>query len=130
MRVLLVRPNARYDSIVVPIGLGYLAAHIRERHEVSLLDCEARNMDVEGLADRVERFRPDVIGFQMYSSDRTVVRSYLTRLSRMAIRPVVVAGGPHPSSVPREVLDEFAPHIDYAFAGEAEIAFAKFLSAL
>ena len=130
MRVLLVRPNARYDSIVVPIGLGYLAAHIRERHEVSLLDCEANNMDVGGLADRVERFKPDVIGFQMYSSDRTVVRSYLTRLSRMAIRPVVVAGGPHPSSVPREILDEFAPHIDYAFAGEAEIAFSRFLSAL
>lgn len=130
MRVLLVRPNARYDSIVPPIGLGYLAAHIRDRHEVGILDCEAKNLGVEGLADFVDRFRPDVIGFQMYSSDRTLVRSYLTRLGRMASRPVIVAGGPHPSSVPQGVLDEFAPHIDYAFAGEAEIALSKFLSVL
>jgi len=130
MRVLLVKPNAKSDSVVPPIGLGYLAARIRKIHEVEILDCEARDFGVDGLMLQAGKFKPDVVGVQVYSSDRGLVRSYLQRLSNLSPKPVLVMGGPHPSSVPEKVLDEFSPELDYAFAGEAEIGFSRFLSLL
>ena len=42
---------------------------------------------------------------------------------------VIVAGGAHPSAVPAQVL-HMLPDVDYAFKGESEIGFARFLDFL
>jgi radical SAM superfamily enzyme YgiQ (UPF0313 family) len=130
MRVLLVKPNSKADSIVPPLGLGYLATQIRDRHEVQVLNCLLQDLDLQAFLRRARRFRPDVVGLQIYTSDRNVSRDYLRGLSQLSPRPLLVAGGPHPSSLPQRVLEDFAPELDYAFAGEAEVGFARFLECL
>jgi radical SAM superfamily enzyme YgiQ (UPF0313 family) len=127
MRVLLVKPNAATDSVLPPLGLGYLAAGIRDEHVVDILNCQARGLRLAAFLEEVERFRPDVLGLQVYSSDRAVVRRYVGALHERRPGLKVVLGGPHPSSVPGTVLAEFGAAVHCAFAGEAERPFARWL---
>ncbi len=128
MRILLVKPNASTDSIVPPLGLGYLAEQLRRDHDVAILNCLARDLNLTEFLGEVKRFVPDVVGLQVYTSDREVVRRYLGRLHELHPRPTIVVGGPHPSSVPELVLDELGPAVDFAFAGEAELPFKQWIA--
>ncbi len=130
MRVLLVKPRSHTDSVTPPLGLGYLAEQIRGHHRVAVLDCLARGLTTEGLLREVRRRQPQVVGIQVYTSDREVVRRYLRALSRLHPMPVIVVGGPHPSSVPQSVLQDLGPAVAFAFAGEAELPFARWLDLL
>ena len=44
MNILLVRPKSRTDSIIPPLGLGYLAKQIYLNHKVKIIDCLKDNI--------------------------------------------------------------------------------------
>lgn len=138
MRVLLVSPpmtgKDRYGELagagtyLPPLGLAYLAATIRDRHEVRILDAEVLGWsEAETLAE-IARWRPEVLGF-------TVVTPAIVKVSSMcraakAADPslTIVVGGPHPSALPLETLACEA--IDAAVVGEGEVTFVELLDAI
>ena len=63
MRVLLVSANReQLPSPVVPLGLLYVAAAVRDAHEVELVDLCFADDPIHTIQERVAGFRPDVVG--------------------------------------------------------------------
>ena len=126
----------RYSSAIgagggqqIPLGVYYLAAYIRqEGFETDVIDAEALDMDAEGVIQRLERGRYNVLGI----STTTVAfhRSLdLARKVKSAVPDaIIVIGGPHVSCQPRQSL-EFED-FDFAVRNEGEVTFSRLLSTL
>lgn len=131
MKVLLVKPNNLSDHIQPSLGLAYLAARIRDRHEVVILDCIKENI---GPAEFVQRtlkdWCPDVVGIQCYTFDLGNVRKLLKATKEWNPDIVTVVGGAHISSDPIRAFENLNENLDFAFAGEAETGFPKFIDML
>lgn len=130
MRILLVQPYSRSYVIMPSLGLGYIAAvSTREGHEVTILNCIKEQMGVEGFADYLRSRTFDVIGFQMFSYDISIVAKLLAVIRSLQPAVITVAGGAHPSGDPDGVMAAL-PELDFAFKGEAEIGFVTLLQVL
>lgn len=130
MRVLLVKPYNQSDHIQPSLGLGYLATAIRDRHSVKILDCIKEGVTVDRFRSVVKRYGPDIVGFQCYTFDLSFVNKALKAVRRINKGIVTVAGGPHPSAMPEEMMDIFKKYLDFAFVGEAEIGFSQLVERL
>ncbi len=121
MKVLLVKPYNLSDHIQPSLGLGMLASAIRHKHEVEILDCIKEGVKISRFRERVERFAPQVVGFQTYTFDLDFVKEALRICKEMDAQAVTMVGGPHPSGAPIETMEFFYRDLDFAFGGEAEI---------
>ncbi|MCX7716151.1 MAG: B12-binding domain-containing radical SAM protein [Endomicrobia bacterium] len=131
MKVLLVRPNAKVDSIVVPIGLAYLAAQIKDRYEVVILDCLKDNMSHYDFLMFVKKFLPDVVGLQVYHTDKEVALRYVKAVKEYKSSIFTVIGGPYSSCEDsNNIFRFFGKYLDYAFVGESEVGFKKLVEKL
>jgi len=130
MKVLLLKPNNLADHIQPSLGLGYLAAQIRKDHEVVIHDCIKENTSIEGVQDVIKLHNPDLIGVQCYTFDTPKVYKMLKIVKEAFPDKITIVGGAHISSIPIEAFNQFQPYVDYAFNGECEISFPKFLNAL
>ena len=123
-------PRRRYYAVIPGVGLAVLAAVCeRAGHEVLLVDALAHGMEPDAVAERVAAERPDVAGVTFYSPDHHAVRSIVNALGRLAPRPVIALGGPHPTFEPEETLRSM-PDADVLFLAEAENSFPIFLDQL
>jgi radical SAM superfamily enzyme YgiQ (UPF0313 family) len=113
-----------------PLGLGYLATALLKRgYEVVILDAHAERLDMQSVIKRINEVDPDVLGITMFSTDVSVVDKISEIIKRNRPNTITLAGGPHPSSAPYEVLNQLK-WIDYAFQGEGEISVPKFIDCL
>lgn len=127
-----------------PLGLGYLAASVREAgHEVQVLDCVAadwrRQAEWDGylriglsdadIAERLRAFEPDVVGvtfqFTGFHNDARRVAA-LTRETLPSA--IIVAGGADASARSKE-FSEFA-EVDLVLRGEGETPLLALLDRL
>lgn len=130
MRILLVSPINRTYVIMPPLGLGYLASSVRKRHSVSILDCKKEGMGYKGFSVYIKNNKFDLIGFQVFSYDINSVIKHIEIIRHLRGNSVtIVAGGPHPSGLAHTIFDDI-PGLDFAFKGESEIGFAKFVEYL
>lgn len=112
------------------IGLGYLAAIATNAgHGVVVLNCIKERLDDHGFSEYLKREHFHVIGFQLFSYDLNVVARLLKIVRDIQPEAITVAGGPHPSGDPHGVLN-YLGNLDYAFAGEVEIGFSRWLQML
>ena len=134
MKILLaVPPRARKSifHIIPPLGLGYLSAALkREGMEVELLNSIKDGLDQDRFIDRAGEMEPDVVGYQVFTSDVKPVRELSARIKSIHPRVVQVVGGYHPSAVPERSMEIDFPDVDFAFAGEAETGFPILLKKL
>lgn len=130
MKVLLVKPYNQSDHIQPSIGLGYLATAIRKSgHSVNILDCIKDNITLDKLPRLLKKLRPDVLGLQCYTFDLPYIRQAL-RIAKEADKDIVtIAGGPHPSALPEDMMRK-EPDLDYLFVGEAETGLPLLLNAV
>ncbi len=130
MKVLLVRPvtpERLVLNVVPPMGLGYLASSLRENKiAVEILDCVQRRYDYSQFADFVKECNPDVVGFSSFSHDIPSVEQSIGFVKAINTRIVTFVGGPHPSSRPENIWDDY-PGVDYGFRGEGEAGFLKII---
>lgn len=130
MRVLLIYPNIEQNAALPQVGLSQLSACLKAAgHEVDLIDFTY--LDLEKAADiitaRLAMFQPGLTGIS--------IRSFEWDFVRMAVLPALdgfgaplVVGGPHPTAVPDEVMEE--PSIDFLVRGEGEEALVELAEAL
>jgi magnesium-protoporphyrin IX monomethyl ester (oxidative) cyclase len=147
-RILLVRPSLTIEpgeakSLVCPLGLGYLAAVLEKDYEVKVLDALAEGFNnvvtkdkfiTYGLSpteikERIRDFRPDIVGVSCLFSMQFYHALSVCRVAK-EVNPsiVTVMGGAHPSSLPRETLEN--PEIDFVIIGEAEESIVHLINAL
>ena len=133
MKVLLVRPvtpERLVLNVVPPMGLGYLASPLRKNKiAVDILDCVQRGCDYPQFENFVKEYNPDVIGFSSFSHDIPSVEQSIGLLKEINSRIVTFVGGPHPSSRPENIWDDY-PSVDYGFRGEGEAGFLKIIEYL
>lgn len=132
-------------TMLPPLGIGYLAAVLSEKHEVAVIDCiSACPLPAERLPDsivrlgigneevirRVKEFGPDLVGIsccytvhspQCYEIAELVKKEYSEAVP-------VVFGGPHASNSPAETLDRSC--VDYVVVGEGEVTLSELCDAM
>ncbi|MFC1888873.1 B12-binding domain-containing radical SAM protein [Thermodesulfobacteriota bacterium] len=113
-----------------PIGLMYVASAARsdDRHEVSILDAHALDLDYDELRKVLGEKRPDIVGITMNSFTLLDALETVKSVRRVLPETVVVAGGLQPFLFPEETARLGA--FDYSLQGEAEETFPMLLDAL
>lgn len=106
-------------------GLCHISSTLKERgHDVSLIDL--RQLEGwEDLAALVRSIDPDVAGITMMSVDYDAAVRSAQIIKEVNDRIKVVVGGPHPSLMESELIDN--QYIDYIFKGEAEATLPNIL---
>jgi len=138
MRIAFVSPNRELlPDAVVPIGLLYVMASVPERHVTELWDLCFEVEPLRALAERLERFAPDLVAVGMrniqnndYTGYRDTLRYYQQILDtiRAHTRAPIVVGGGGFSVMPQGLMALLRP--DFGVAGEGERAFAELVEAI
>lgn len=135
MRLALVQPPHPVPSIASnltqhPINLAYLAASVRDLGvESEIWDFSVDTYDESDLRARLERFKPDAMGFTCVTP-RVKSGAKLAAVAK-SVNPdiLTVVGGVHVSSLPEQTLAEF-PSFDVGVLGEGEIVMREIMSRL
>ena len=148
-KIQLMRPprtmSRNYYSIVAspPIGIAYLGAVLEmSGYAVEIIDGHGEALDQWttsdcgqfrycGLSDEqvVSRIDPDtkILGVSlMYSQQWSRNRRIIDKIKERYPELIIVAGGEHPTALPRETLEQ-CPAINYIVNGEGEITFLALL---
>jgi radical SAM superfamily enzyme YgiQ (UPF0313 family) len=125
MKVALVKYLTKYP----PIGLGYLAAVLRQSGEtVRIFDFRAGRYDETRFKNELFEFAPDVVGISSLSFHVQPTFEIARMAKETSATCHVVAGGPHASGLPEHCLS--SPWIDTVVIGEGERTFLELMDAL
>jgi anaerobic magnesium-protoporphyrin IX monomethyl ester cyclase len=129
--IVLTVPMSRSHYVVAPLGLGYIATALRNAgvDDVAILDCIKEGYDIAALRHALQRLKPRIVGFQVFSSSYDAVARGAELVKETLPRCLVIVGGPHVSATGTQMLRE-VPSIDYGFVGEAEIGFPLLMKRL
>ena len=132
MRVTLVQPahQSGFSSDQPPMGLGYIASVLEQRGcVVRLVDANVEGLDADAAARLIVQQGPDLVGITVTTplapGALAIVRSARGALEKP---PVFVAGGPHPTVLPAEMVGPEA--FDYAVRAEGEVTMGELVEAL
>ena len=120
-------------SVVNPIyptlGLATIAATALERgHKVEILDMSWRPYDYELIRNKVSKFKPDIVGITATTPLMNQLRDISVLIKDISKNIFIVGGGPHPSAIPEETLQETM--LDAILVGEADYTFADLCDGL
>ncbi|HEX4590732.1 MAG TPA: radical SAM protein [Gemmataceae bacterium] len=122
-RVLFVTPNypGRYfGGVRPPVGISYVEEYCAANGVLT----DALDLNVghrkKDLFEKVESFRPDLLGFTMMTYQYLTTYRLIDELHARYPRLKFIIGGPHVSAIEGEVLRQ-CPRLDFAVAGEGEI---------
>lgn len=134
MRIILASPEAKVWSARkhIPLGLGYLAAVLREGgHEILLFDAAVEDVDLNYYLDRAEA-EGDPYQLVGISATTPLIQEAWEMAELCKERGMItVLGGPHLTIMPLESLEP--PHdryVDYVFKGESEYSFLELVNIL
>ena len=123
LRVLLVKSRSLASKVTgttPPLGLMCLSSYLKQQRGAltRILDVKFSRDPRAAVTDAVREFAPDLVGLSGLTAEARLMHE-AARLAREA-RPGVpdVAGGPHATSDPEELLAD--PAIDVAVRGEGE----------
>lgn len=97
-----------------PIGLMYLQSFLRYKHEVEILDMNAKEMKIHDIVAEIFRFKPALIGITCVIAKWITVKKLAETIKTYVSTPIVV-GGINPSLYPWETLQ--CESIDYVVSG-------------
>jgi|UniRef100_A0A7V6DQ09 anaerobic magnesium-protoporphyrin IX monomethyl ester cyclase len=113
------KARAAVSRGVIPLGLASLAAPLLAAgHKVRIVNLNLADNPEACLSDAIREFRPDVAGIT--ATTPLIYKAYeiASRIKSLDRNILVLAGGPHPSAVPEEVLAE--SQIDGVVRGEGD----------
>lgn len=120
-KVLLVQPNyhikqdAELWAANPPLGLCYLAAVLeKEKISVEIIDAHVKNLSSRQTASLIKKRGAKYVGFSILTPAADWCVEVIKRLPRSIIK---IAGGPHPSGIPEDILKS---GFDIVVIGEGE----------
>ena len=136
MKVLFINPP--YTSLagiaesaghMMPLCFGYLAAYARERLprvEFKILDCEAENVNFEGIQRTIAAFSPQVVGLTVPTPTLNYAYRIADETKSAFPDTTLVFGGIHPSVMPERTMADNSS-VDIVVIGEGEETFHQLL---
>jgi radical SAM superfamily enzyme YgiQ (UPF0313 family) len=126
MKVSLVQPahTGGFSSDQPPMGLGYVAS-VLEQHgcEVRLVDANVERLSIAEVAALLAAQEPDVVGVTVTTPLLPGALDLARALRALPRPPLLVAGGPHATVLPEELLVHDG--YDCAVRGEGERTIAE-----
>ncbi len=128
MRVLFVEPPKDVwfvmgEYLPPPYGIIQLSVYLERESkdvEIEVLDCNAQQVDWEGLEKRIESFAPDIVASSALATCNTyVVARTLETAKKVNPNILTVTGGQHFTATAQESLETY-PEIDVIIRGEGE----------
>ncbi|MGY5856120.1 MAG: radical SAM protein [Candidatus Thorarchaeota archaeon] len=116
-----------------PLGILNLAAYLRANDdsiEIEIVDCQAERLSWDGLSDRIETFRPDIVAPSSLSTCNAY-RGLRTIGTAKTIDPTTttIVGGQHYTVLAKESLEAY-PELDIVVRGEGEQSLLEVVRAL
>lgn len=112
---------------VMPLGLAYIAAYLREKGiPVSIIDAEAEELSIDGIKKRIAEIKPDIVGIT--SMTPTVHDDLAVAKAAKELGVKVVMGGPQINAMPQETIQ--LEDVDFGILGEGEYPMFKLTEAL
>jgi anaerobic magnesium-protoporphyrin IX monomethyl ester cyclase len=128
MKILFVEPPKDVwfvmgEYLPPPYGIIQLAAFLENKNkevEIEILDCNAQQVDWQGLEKHIASSKPDIVASSSLSTCNTyaVVRT-LEIAKRLNANIITVTGGQHFTATAEDSLHEY-PEIDVIVRGEGE----------
>jgi len=117
-------------SVGPPLGLAYIASIlIKQGFKVDILDANALKLGVKEIIRWVDKTKPDIVGLTATTSTINICKRIADGIKSFAWKVPIVVGGIHPSTLPRETLEDFRG-FDYVVEGEGEYTFNELISEL
>ncbi len=134
MKLLLVAPPGGYKTTIPkpPLGLAYIAAYLEKTssHDVKIIDMYSTGMSPDSLLSEIQDFSPEIVGFSAVTPQINIVGSLGKTIKEICNKEIcLIAGGPHPSTVPERTLAENSA-LDIAVFGEGEDAMLELCNSL
>ena len=131
-RILLIKSGnltTRSKGITPPLGLMYIASYIKQERndEVRILDIRLYKEPLKEVYNIIHEFQPDLIGIGALTLEAPAMYQIAHFIKQVTDAPVV-AGGPHATSVPEEVMKN--KDINIVVRGEGEVTFNELLTAI
>ncbi|MFX0102785.1 MAG: B12-binding domain-containing radical SAM protein [Candidatus Hodarchaeota archaeon] len=127
-------PNTRRNSIFFPsiiqppLGLAYLAAMIKDKHEIIVIDAAAENLKFERIFKKIEDFNPEIVGITTNISIADIACELAYKIKIRFRKLKIVLGGPWATSNYEYALNRKIA--DYVVYGEGEFVFTELLEKL
>jgi len=100
------------------MGLAYLAAVLEPYYTIKILECQTERVyDPTDVLAVIRETNPRVLGFSLPTLSMPNAELIVKELLKQDKRPVLIAGGPHPTMCPDEMIEM---GFDYVAVGEAE----------
>jgi len=127
-----------------PLGLEYLAAYLRNDHQVEILDAVAQGwnkywlveenpemiyqgLNLKEIIKKINQSQPEVIGITwLFSTQNDCVNATIKAIKQTNKKIITVVGGPYPSANSKQILKD-NHHLDIVIYGEGEITFKELL---
>lgn len=123
-KILLINPPADSRAPSMPLGLAFIAGYLKNKEkdiEISVIDAWAENIGFEELERRASLSKADIVGIYMVSPRYRRAKLAIEASKRALPNSIIVAGGPHPSALPAETLQDI-PQLNISVIGEGEVA--------
>lgn len=122
--------NKLKEAVSSPnLGLMSIASVLSMHgYEVKIVDFFVETLTKPYLKEIYEGFAPDLIGFSVYTRHTRFLKQVSNAFRQMGFCGPFVAGGPHPSAMPEELITVY--HMDYVIHGEGEFTFVKLIESL
>lgn len=133
MRVLLASPEAKVwsERKHIPLGLGYLAAVLREAgHDVFIYDAAIEDLPVDYYIEQAEAAGKPFRVIGITAATPLIGDAWAMAATAKKYGLITILGGPHLTIMPAESLGPEHPYVDYTFKGEAEEGIVAFVEAL
>jgi len=132
LRIFLVNVGLRpplYPLVTPPMGLLYLAAYLRSKFDaaIHILNQRLENCPPAEVVRQAREFNADVVGFSVMTTTAYLLPDLVRRTREALPESMILLGGPHVSSVGKEVLEKTAA--DAAVPGEGELTVEHILHA-
>jgi len=114
-----------------PLNLAYLASYLREQKndvEVKIIDAEGLELSLEQLYEQVDVFSPNIVGITCPTPVYYIVKGICSELKKKDNEVPIVLGGPHPTALPNDILNDM--DADMAVIGEGEETFVELVRAI
>lgn len=133
MRIALVYPPCGELNLKgYPLGLAYLSASLKKRHEVDIYNYNGRedNKSIKSFLKCLRTKKPDLVGISFASFNRGAAYRILRNIKKIDKNIIVVLGGIHPSTLYKQLFEYFYNQIDFIIQSEGEVSFYKLCNAL
>jgi radical SAM superfamily enzyme YgiQ (UPF0313 family) len=139
MKILFVNPVcldqriAGEDAGVVPIGVYYMAALLRDKgfdaRILNLADRGSSEEAVQAFRTTIQKEKPDLVGFSVTNPTRINAAACARQARALLPKAWILAGGPAPTFMPGHLFT-VCPEIDIMVQGEGETTILSLVTAL